>query len=460
MVSPVGRSEEGRLPPHDFDAEEAVLGSLLIDEETVLKVVPVLTAQDFYRDKNRWVYEACLKLYDQGQPINQVTVAHEMGQAARLEESGGAAYLGHLISQVPTSVHAEYYAQIVRRASLMRRLIGAAREIEDLGYDADHDVDATLARAEELLFRLRRGEGSGDFVHISEVLSQYFHELVPQAREEEGPVPHLRYGFAAMDELLGGLQRSDMVVLAARPSLGKSTLAMNIARNVAMQQGAHVAVFSLEMSGQQLVHRLLASEAGVDSRKIRLGNLTDREESLIIDATGILSEAAIYLDDSPVLDVHQMRSKARRLHLDRRVDMVIVDYLQLLSGGRRSENRVQEISEISRGLKALARELEVPVLALSQLSRAVEQRPDHRPILSDLRESGSIEQDADVVFFLYRDDVYYTQEQWEQRNPAQPYPRGITDIIVAKHRHGPTDTVQLHFDGRVARFQDMPEGPP
>jgi replicative DNA helicase len=441
-----------KLLPHNVEAEEAVIGSLLIDGESITRVLTFLKTTDFYREPNRWCYDACKSIFDRNEAINQVTVAHELGVRGHLDDVGGHAYLSHLIQQVPTSVHIEHYAQIVNRTATMRSLIHVAGEISSIGYEGTSDVETALSRAEDLLFRIRSGQTSRDFVSIREVLDQYLEDTASSELEKgSAPVPT---GFIDLDRLLGGLQRSDLVILAARPSLGKSTLAMNIA-HTASAQGAIVAVFSLEMSRNQLVLRLLSSEAEVDAHRLRLGIHGTAETNRIMAAVGDLSDLPIYIDDTPLQGVLEMRSKARRLHLERGIDLIIVDYLQLLGGGGRSENRVQELSEITRSLKGLARDLGAPVLAVSQLSRAVEMRPSHRPQLSDLRESGSIEQDADVVAFIYREDMYFSEEEWEQRMPEKPYPKDIAEIIVAKHRHGPIGSVNLFFRANMARFENL-----
>ena len=442
-----------KLPPHDIEAEEAVIGSLLVDGDAIYKIASFLTPEEFYREKNLWVYEACFSLYERNEPIDQVTVAHELGRQGKLEAVGGAAYLSHLVSIVPTSVHIEHYAQTVHRLAVMRRLISAASQIAAIGYEAGPDLDDSLGRAENILFRLRHVQSHRDFVHIRRLLDRYF--------EESEVAPHLaagaaiNTGFPALDDFLGGLQRSDMIVLAARPSLGKTSLALNIARNAAIEQKAHIAIFSLEMAREQLLQRLLSSESGVDTKRLRLGQYTEVEEGMIFsDAAGVLSEAPIYIDDSPALRMWEMRSKARRLHFEQGIDLVIVDYMQLIRGDGR-EGRVQEITEISRSLKELSRELDVPVIAVSQLSRASEWRASHRPQLSDLRESGSIEQDADVVMFIYRDDLYTTNDDWERLHPDVPYPKGIAEIMIAKHRNGPTGTVGLRFRDTTAKFESL-----
>ena len=445
-----------KLPPHDIDAEEAVTGSLLIDGEAIYKIATLLDKSDFYHEQSQGAYGACLSLYQRNEAINQITVAQELDRQGKLESCGGAAYLSHLISIVPTSLDIEHYAQIVYRLSVMRGLINAAGQIAAIGYEADPNVDASLSRAEETLFRLRHGQSPRDFIHIRQVLDKYFEAAPSPAAEAEGyqaPLPYALSGFTKLDEFLGGFQRSDLIIVGGRPSLGKTSMALGIARNAAVEQGACVALFSLEMARESVVLRLLSGESGVNLRRVRLGLQNEDEEKQIMDATGVLSEAPIYIDDSPQLRVVEMRSKARRLDFERRIDLVVVDYLQLMEG--RGDNRVQEVSYISRSLKALARELNVPVLAVSQLSRAVMGRASHKPQLSDLRESGSIEQDADVVMFIHRDDVYYSREEWESQHTDKDYPEGIANIIIAKQRNGPIGEIDLRFIPKTAKFEDM-----
>jgi len=446
-----------KLPPHDIDAEEAVIGSLLIDGTAIYKITTFLQEQDFYSEQNRWIYGACLSLYQRpDEAIDQITVAQELDRRGKLEACGGAAYLSHLISIVPTSLDIEHYAQIVYRLSVMRHLITAADQIAAVGYEADPDVDASLNRAEDILFRLRHGQSPRDFIHIRQVLDKYFE--APSHPEAEGyiePIPNVFSGFTGLDELLGGFQRSDLIIVGGRPSMGKTSLVLNIARNTAVEQGACVALFSLEMARDSLVWRLLSSESGVNLSRIRLGLHAEEEEKRIMEATGKLSETSIYVDDTPQLRVVEMRSKARRLHFEHGIDLIIIDYMQLMEGDGRMENRVQEISYISRSLKGLARELDVPVLAVSQLSRALEFRASHIPQLSDLRESGSIEQDADVVLFVNRDELHFpTREAWEDAHPGEQYPPPA-DIIVAKHRNGPIGQINLHFVPKTTRFENI-----
>lgn len=444
------------LPPHDIEAEKAVLGSMLIDSEGIFKIATFLATEDFFNPENQLVYDACFSLYQRNEGINQITVARELAQKEKLEEVGGAAYLSHLVSMVPTSLHIEYYAQIVTRLAIMRRLISAGSQITALGYEGDAEVDVALSRAEDVLFKVRQRRSRQDFVPIRQILGQYFEEAGPVEDRGEA-IPHVLTYFTAVDDILGGLQRSDLIILGARPSAGKTSLALNIARNTAVNQKACVALFSLEMSRQAVVQRLLANEANVDSKSVRLGLYTEREERRIMEASGTLSELPIYIDDSPQMRVVEMRSKAKRLDFERTVDLVIVDYLQLIQGAARSESRVQELSEITRSLKALAREINAPVLAVSQLSRAVEWRASHKPQLSDLRDSGSIEQDADVVVFISRDEMYFNEEEWKKAHDieTEPYPKGIADVIVAKHRNGPTGEVKLRFISKTAKFDDL-----
>ena len=445
-----------RLLPHSVEAEESVIGALLIDNEAFPKITGIVTAEDFYVTKNRWCFEACLALFDRSEAINQVTVAEELVLRERLEEIGGTSYLAHLVRTVPTTIHVEHYAGIVQRTSIMRRLIRTADEIAAIGYEGDADADAALSKAEDMLYRVRTARSTRDFMHIRQVLDQYMEEAASLQAGHDIHLSPIATGFPDLDKLLGGgLQRSDLIIVAARPSLGKSTLAFNIARHAA-EQLARVAVFSLEMSAEQIGIRLVASEANIDSNKMRAGVLPAHEAQLEHDAIGYLSELPIYIDETPFQRIIEMRSKITRLHNEEPIDLLIVDYIQLIAGSSgRSENRVMDMGEISRSLKSIARELDVPVLALSQLSRAPEQRLNHRPILSDLRESGSIEQDADVVAFIYREDKYVTRDEWEKRRPSDPYPVNVAELIVAKHRNGPTRSVHLYFRDDVVRFESM-----
>ena len=445
-----------KLPPHDPDAEEAVVGSLLIDGSAIDRIASLVRADDFYRERNRWCFEACQALQQRGDPIDQISVGRELGLREHLDDVGGPAYLAHLVATVPTTVHVEHFAQIVNRTATMRRLILAAGDIAALGYADSADTEAAMAQAEELLIRVRGTHVVRDFVSLRDVLDDYLEQMGTIGGVLDRGTAPIPSGFADLDRALGGLVRGDLFILAARPAFGKSTLAMNIARHAA-GQGHLVAVFSLEMGREQLALRLVAAEAEVDSHLLRLHLIPESAQTRVTNAIGALSDLAIFLDDTPSQTVAEMRSKLRRLHSSRPVDLVIVDYIQLISGPeRRNENRTQELSDVTRQLKAAARELNAPVIAVSQLSRAIEQRPDHLPQLSDLRESGSIEQDADVVAFIHREDKYYNEEQWDRRHAADmdtPYPQHLVKLIIRKNRHGPTREIDLYFRENFSRFE-------
>ncbi len=444
-----------KLPPHDINAEEATLGSLLIDPDAIYKIDMFLRAKDFYQENNGWIYEACTNLISRGEVLDQVTVARELSHQGRLTVAGGPSYLSRLVSITPTSVNVEHYARIVSRLATMRRLIDAGSKITAIGYDADPDVDKALAKAEGILFDIHPNRYMHDFRSIGEILGEYFDDSVIKNTSEDHP-NYVRTGFPAIDQILGSLQRSDMIILGARPSLGKSSLALSIARNAAVEQKASVAIFSLEMSCDQLARRLLASESGVAVNKIWTDKRDDNDEKKVMKALGTLSDTAIYIDDSPHLNTDQLHSKARRLRNETGIDLIILDYLQMVYGSDRVQNPVQEMTMVSRSLKALARDLDVPLLAVSQLSRAVMQRnKPHIPQLSDLRESGSIEQDADVVMLMYRADKDYSEEEWDATHPGERFPVGMTDIEIAKHRNGPTGSVKLYFRDNLTKFNSV-----
>ncbi len=449
------------LPPYDLDAEEAVLGSLLIDNEAINEIDTVIGSEDFFSEQNQIVYNACRNLFLRDEAINQITVAQELARLNKLDEAGGAAYLSHLVSIVPTSLHVLHYAQIVFRLATMRRLISAAGQIESIGYKADPDVDLSLTRAEDIIFKLRTRHSRGDFVPIQDALNVYFEEAGKTAFASD--IQSVKTGFNAIDNALGGLQRSELVILAARTSIGKTSLALNMARNAAVNQNACVAIFSLEMSRREVIQRLLSSEANIESQHFRKGRFSELEERLLHrDIIPRLAETSIFIDDTPNMRISEIRSKAKRLHLKRNVDMVVLDYIQLVRGDSRNDNRVQEITEITQALKALARELDAPVLALSQLSRYIEHRQEGKkqkqqikPQLSDLRDSGSIEQDADVVMFIHRPEKLYSEEEWlREFGEESPYPRGVAEIIIAKNRNGPTGEVLLRFIQETTKFDN------
>lgn len=444
MHEPILNPEES-LAPHSQEAEEAALGAVLINNDALLEVAAFLRADDFFFLRNQYVWEAMMRIQERNEVIDNLTLMEELRNQNRLDAIGGASYLTYLMSNTPTSLNAEIYGRIVERTATRRRLLKAAGEISDLAKSEDMDVNEVIERSEASLFTVTERRLKRDVTLIHDVLADYYDRVkyLYETQDKQSGVPT---GFVDLDRLLGGLQKSDLLVLAARPGMGKTSFGLNIARNAA-RAGGRVAVFSLEMSNEQLVQRFIASESGIDSQKLRLGDLDDREWGLFTQSAARLSELPIFLDDTVAITPIQLRTKCRRIKREFDINLVIVDYLQLMNGkqGERNSNREQEISYISQSLKELARELNVPVVALGQLNRAVEQRADKRPQLSDLRESGAIEQNSDVVMFIYRDDVY--NENSEAPNQAE--------IIIAKHRNGPTGTVSLYFDKRLTQFRDL-----
>jgi replicative DNA helicase len=439
----VTESRIERLPPQNVEAEEAILGALLIDPDAIIRVSTILRPQDFYREKHGWMYDAMLALHERREPVDFLTVCDELERRTQLDEVGGPAFITTLINAVPTSIHAEHYARIVERSATRRRLLEAAGQIAVLAYQEADDVEEVVDHAEQILFGVSERRISRELVPIKQVLSDYY-DRIEYLTRHRGEIIGIPTGFTDMDKLLGGLQRSDMIILAARPSVGKTSLALSIAHNAAKKFGQRVAFFSLEMSDEQVVQRLISAETGIDAQRLRRGDIADDEWSRFMKASSDLAETLFFIDDSPAISALELRTKARRLHAEVGIDLIVVDYLQLMHGDFRAENRVQEISAISRALKALARELNVPLLALSQLSRSVEARSDKRPILSDLRESGALEQDADVVIFIYRDEMY-------NENTAR---KNIADILISKHRNGPTGQVALYFKKELAQFRE------
>jgi len=438
-----GDINPNKIPPQDLEAESSVLGSLLLDKDAIIKVADFLNSTDFYLDNNAKIYETMLTLFEQRTPIDMVTLTSKLKEQKVLDGVGGASYLSTLVNSVPSATHVTHYGKIVAGKATLRRLINASTEITSLGYAENNDIDVLLDSAEQRLFSVSQKHFRQNFIPIKNILSESF-DRIDELHREKGKLRGISTHFKDLDNTLAGLQRSDLIILAGRPSMGKTSFALNIAANVATKEEEGVGIFSLEMSKEQLVDRLLCAEANVDSWKLRTGNLSDEDFPKIGHAMGVLSEAPIFIDDSANSNVMEIRTKARRLQAEHGLGLIVIDYLQLMEG-RYSDNRVQEISEISRSLKALARELEVPVMALSQLSRAVEQRPDKIPQLSDLRESGSIEQDADVVMFIYREDYYKPDTD-----------RKLTaDIFIKKHRNGPTGQIELLFKADQMRFKDL-----
>ncbi len=432
-------------PPSNLDAEIAVIGSLLIDGDSVLRIEPFLRPEHFYGEQNAEIYRACHDLFMESSKIDQETVRNQLIARDLLEDIGGDAYLSAAVAQTPHAVHIVDYAKLVYNAFIIRQIGRAGENIVDIGsdYGNTRDVDKAIKEAEEIIFKIGQSYEAADFVPIRQArsIAEFFDPPIADGDESNQPIAT---GFESLDRVLGGFHRSDMIVLAARPGFGKSTLALNIGLNAA-KNGKTVGIFSLEMGIDQVAHRMAAAHTRLNIQNIRNDTLNDFERDRLSDAYGFLSDMRIYVDDGALQTASGMNAKARRLKLQTGLDFLIVDYMQLISGSSsgREANRVQEVSEISRYLKAIARDLNIPVLAVSQLSRAVEQRKTHEPRLADLRESGSIEQDADVVMFIHRDDKNMSEEEWNRRNPTQVYPRGLTDIIIAKHRHGPTANIEM-----------------
>jgi len=434
-----------RVPPNNIEAEEALLGSLLIDPEAVYDVAAFLRPEAFYREQNKWIFEAILDLNERREPVDLITLTDELRRRGRLEELGGEATIIALINTVPTSINARNYGQIIEAAALRRRMIGAASTIANLAYEQDENINVVIDRAEKALFSISEERTTRDLVPVKEIAKSYL-DRIEELHARGDDVIGVPTSFTDLDKVLGGLNKSDLIIVAARPGMGKTSLQISIAQTAARRFNKRVAIFSLEMSGEQLVQRMIAAETRIDSQRLRRGDLKEHEWPIFYEAIGRISETQIFIDDTPSITSMQLRTKARRLYAEHDLDLIMIDYLQLMQSEHTSNNRVQEISEISRGLKGLARELDIPVVAASQLSRAVEQRQDKRPQLSDLRDSGSIEQDADVVIFIYRDE-YYNPETSERPN--------IAEINVAKHRNGPTATVDLYWHGQLATFRNL-----
>ena len=435
-----------RLPPQNMEAEQAVLGAIFLEPSSLTLASEMLIPEDFYRGAHQRIFNAMLKLNDKGEAIDLVTVTEELAATKLLEDVGGISYLSELAGSVPTAANIEYYAKIVEEKSLLRRLIRTATSIAQDSYTREDEVDALLGEAEKSILEVSQRKSAGSFHQIKDVLVRTY-DNIEVMHNRVGDITGIATGFAELDKMTAGFQRNDLIIVGARPSVGKTAFALNIAQNVATKTDEKVAIFSLEMGAEQLVMRMLCAEGNIDAQRLRTGSLTDEDWGKLTMAMGSLSNAGIFIDDSPGVRVQDIRAKCRRLKQEQGgLGMILIDYLQLVLGsGRSGENRQQEVSEISRSLKALARELQVPVIALSQLSRGVEQRQDKRPMMSDIRESGSIEQDADIVAFLYRDD-YYDKES-ENKN--------IIEIIIAKQRNGPTGTVSLAFVKEYNKFVNL-----
>jgi replicative DNA helicase len=434
------------LPPQNIEAEESLISAILIDNNTLLDVIEILAAEDFYRTAHQKIYAAITDLFDKAEPIDLVTLANRLKEKGQLEEIGSASYLARLVDTVPLAVNAQHYAKIVHDKASLRRLIEKANAIVKRCFEERGNTDEVIDFAESAIFEISEKKSQQAFYPLSKIILGNI-ETLEEKQGNRSLVTGVPTGFSRLDNLTSGFQNSDLIILAARPSMGKTALALNIARNAAVDSNIPVAVFSLEMSKEQLSLRMLCSEARIDSSRLRGGFFSMEDWHRLTDAAGILSESPIYIDDSASLTAMEIRAKARRLKMDKNIGLIIIDYLQLMQGRASAERRDIEISEISRSLKALAKELDLPVLALSQLNRMLEQRTDKRPRLSDLRESGALEQDADVVAFIYRDEVYNKEED----NPN----KGVAEILLSKQRNGPTGDIHLSFFNSFTRFENL-----
>jgi len=436
-----------KMPPQSLEAEQSVLGAIMLDREALLAVLEILRPEDFYREAHRVIYRAIIDLYERNEAVDMLTVTEELRRQGLLEAAGGVAYLADLTGEVPNVAHAEYYAQMVKDAATLRSLVQAASKIIDMAMEQAQEVEQILDEAERLIFEVTGGKRRSGFAHIKDVLVQTFSHLekISSRDSKVTGVPT----FADLDRILSGLQPSDLIICAARPGMGKTSFCLNIAQQVAVKHKLPVAIFSLEMSKEQVVQRMLAAEAMVEQHRLRTGRLTQEDWERLIEAAKVLGEAPIYIDDTPGISALEVRAKARRLQSEVGLGLVVVDYLQLMRSHRRVDNRQQEIALISRALKSLAREINVPVLVLSQLNREVEQRQNKRPVMADLRESGAIEADADVIIFLYRPEYYDPDTE----------KRGVAEVIVAKHRNGPVGTVEMAFLPEYTKFVDLAQEP-
>lgn len=433
-----------RVPPNNLEAEQSVIGAMLLDKGAISTASEIVQGEDFYRDAHRLIYEAIMELYDKDEPVDLVTIVDCLRGKGILENVGGITYISNLVSSVPTTANVKYYAKIVDDKSTLRKLIKSSSETMDKCYAAYEDVPSILDVAEKDIFDISQKAITHDFESMNKILQKGFDEI-EKLYVNKGSITGIPSGFSDLDSKTSGFQKGDLVLVAARPSMGKTAFAINVAQYASLKNNNSVAIFSLEMSKDQLAYRMLCAEANIDMLKLRTGNIDEDDWVKLAKAAGPLASSKIFIDDTPGISVTEMRSKCRRLKIEHGLDLIVIDYLQLVQGRIRSENRQQEVSDISRSLKTLAKEMDAPVIALSQLSRAPEARADHRPMLSDLRESGSIEQDADVVCFLYRDD-YYNKES-DKKN--------IAEVIISKQRNGPTGTVELYFIGQYTKFQGI-----
>lgn len=432
-----------RIPPHSVESEQSILGSILLDKDAIITVAETITPSDFYKDAHRVIYESMMALNNKNEPIDMVTLTDELRKKGYLDDIGGVTYLTSLSTIVPTTSNVKYYADIVKEKSVLRQLIKASNDIINLGYGSGESAENVLDFAEKKIFDISQERTNDDFKPINQVLMDTY-DMIESIYSNKSDVTGVTTGFKDLNKKINGLQRTDLILVAARPAMGKTAFALNLVQNAAIKGNASVAVFSLEMSKEQLAQRMIAAQSNVELKKMKTGTLNDADWPRIISAMAVMSDAKIFIDDTPGIKINELRSKCRKLKMEQGLDLVMIDYLQLMESDSKNESRQQEISKISRSLKILAKELDCPVVALSQLSRAPEQRADHRPVLSDLRESGAIEQDADIVMFLYRDEYYHSDSE----------KKDLAEVIIAKNRHGETGSVELVWMGSIQRFGD------
>lgn len=432
-----------RIPPHSVESEQSILGSILLDKDAIITVAETITPTDFYKDAHRIIYESMMALNNKNEPIDMVTLTDELRKRGYLDDIGGVTYLTSLSTIVPTTSNVKYYADIVKEKSVLRQLIKASNDIINLGYGSGESAENVLDFAEKKIFDISQERTNDDFKPINQVLMDTY-DMIESIYSNKSDVTGVTTGFKDLNKKINGLQRTDLILVAARPAMGKTAFALNLVQNAAIKGNASVAAFSLEMSKEQLAQRMIAAQSNVELKKMKTGTLNDADWPRIISAMAVMSDAKIFIDDTPGIKINELRSKCRKLKMEQGLDLVMIDYLQLMESDSKNESRQQEISKISRSLKILAKELDCPVVALSQLSRAPEQRADHRPVLSDLRESGAIEQDADIVMFLYRDEYYHSDSE----------KKDLAEIIIAKNRHGETGSVELVWMGSIQRFGD------
>ena len=432
-----------RIPPHSVESEQSILGSILLDKDAIITVAETITPTDFYKDAHRIIYESMMALNNKNEPIDMVTLTDELRKRGYLDDIGGVTYLTSLSTIVPTTSNVKYYADIVKEKSVLRQLIKASNDIINLGYGSGESSENVLDFAEKKIFDISQERTNDDFKPINQVLMDTY-DMIESIYSNKSDVTGVTTGFKDLNKKINGLQRTDLILVAARPAMGKTAFALNLVQNAAIKGNASVAVFSLEMSKEQLAQRMIAAQSNVELKKMKTGTLNDADWPRIISAMAVMSDAKIFIDDTPGIKINELRSKCRKLKMEQGLDLVMIDYLQLMESDSKNESRQQEISKISRSLKILAKELDCPVVALSQLSRAPEQRADHRPVLSDLRESGAIEQDADIVMFLYRDEYYHSDSE----------KKDLAEVIIAKNRHGETGSVELVWMGSIQRFGD------